>query len=351
MPSEYPCCQGCVSLWMFTQSWIAGFACWSVGAEGFATGIAKPSRRAIAGGGDGRRLACGARMRYLGREAAPVETALGRVSVSMGRHACDACGTSLRSREGLLDVEGSMTPSHGGWRARRLLRELAALGYAPEDVGAYLGDGTEWLRRLYRDWFPNALRIVDFFHRWLRTARRTRPGRRRRRAGRPDDCPCPRRTSGWPVAAASPTGRRRGPPASPPASLSAFLPVLLPAFLPAILPALLPALLRRPSFAGPVADLLEVSTLREYIARARLGGEFGTERWKWYRGDAIAPGGRAVARPKVPHSIKQLMRSVARYAETGGSGSARAQPVHRRRRRHPLLGVRRLRHACAVKRP
>ena len=135
---------------------------------------------------------------------------------------------------------------------------------------------------------------------------------------------------------------------------AALLPVLLPACQPScqsssFQPPSSPSF--QPSFAGPVADLLEVSTLREYIARARLGGEFGTERWKWYRGDAIAPGGRAVARPKVPHSIKQLMRSVARYAETGGSGSARAQPVHRRRRRHPLLGVRRLRHVCAVKRP
>ena len=37
-------------------------------------------------------------------------------------------------------------------------------------------------------------------------------------------------------------------------------------------------------FAGPVADLLEVSTLREYIARAGLGGAFGTERWKWVQG-------------------------------------------------------------------
>ena len=342
MPSEYPCCQRCVWVWMFTQSWIAGLACWSVGAAGFATGIAKPSRRAIAGGADGRRLACGGRMRYLGREAAPVETALGRVSVSMGRPAGDACGTSLRPREGLLDVEGSMTPSarrmasaagstccyeeadrllvelaevnygvkrieramravgadaearratalsgrsrwpalsavdrrpsagrprpcadaqdaerridsalragrDGGFRrcrwrppggsartavahararrrsvrvdrrigrrrraadrgrfgaprctqrafganesaandaggdsplARRLLRELAALGYAPEDVGVCLGDGAEWLRRLYRDWFPNAVRIVDFFHaaEYLWAAARARHG-------------------------------------------------------------------------------------------------------------------------------------------------------------------------------
>ena len=48
--------------------------------------------------------------------------------------------------------------------ARRLLRELAALGFAPEDVGVALGDGADWLRRLYEEWFPNAVRIVDFFH-------------------------------------------------------------------------------------------------------------------------------------------------------------------------------------------
>ena len=48
--------------------------------------------------------------------------------------------------------------------ARRMLRELAALGFAPEDVGVALGDGAEWLRRLYEEWFPNAVRIVDFFH-------------------------------------------------------------------------------------------------------------------------------------------------------------------------------------------
>ena len=47
--------------------------------------------------------------------------------------------------------------------ARRLLRELAALGFAPADVGVALGDGAEWLRRLYGQWFPDAVRIVDFF--------------------------------------------------------------------------------------------------------------------------------------------------------------------------------------------
>ena len=48
--------------------------------------------------------------------------------------------------------------------ARRLLRELAAMGFAPEDVGVALGDGAGWLRRLFGQWFPNAARVVDFFH-------------------------------------------------------------------------------------------------------------------------------------------------------------------------------------------
>ncbi len=48
--------------------------------------------------------------------------------------------------------------------ARRLLRELAAAGYGPEDVGVCIGDGAEWLRRLFEEWFPNAVPIVDYFH-------------------------------------------------------------------------------------------------------------------------------------------------------------------------------------------
>ena len=48
--------------------------------------------------------------------------------------------------------------------ARRLLRELAALGSAPEDAGVALGDGAEWLRPLFEQWFQNAVRIVGFFH-------------------------------------------------------------------------------------------------------------------------------------------------------------------------------------------
>lgn len=48
--------------------------------------------------------------------------------------------------------------------ARRLLRELAAAGFAPDDVGVCIGDGAAWLRRLYAEWFPKAVAIVDFFH-------------------------------------------------------------------------------------------------------------------------------------------------------------------------------------------
>ena len=259
---------------------------------------------------------CGKRMRYVGRESSPVETALGRVTVAMGRYSCAACGAGSRPRERALDIVGSMTPAArrlaslagsscsyaeadrllaelagvnygakrieratravgedletrraaalsgsatvlgdapgagafapparkplkegevlcvaldgtgvparpeetagrpgrdaaaartreakvgalwlaepdgaGGRRtvagsvryfaavesaaddaggdspvARRLLRELAALGRAPRDVGVCLGDGADWLRRLYAEWFPNAVRIVDFFH-------------------------------------------------------------------------------------------------------------------------------------------------------------------------------------------
>ena len=46
--------------------------------------------------------------------------------------------------------------------ARRLLRELAAAGYAPDDVRVCIGDGAAWLRRLFDDWFPNAVSIIDF---------------------------------------------------------------------------------------------------------------------------------------------------------------------------------------------
>ena len=262
---------------------------------------------------------CGERMRYVGRGGSPVETAPGRVEVSMARHACAACRKTVRPRERALDIEGSTTPAarrmaslagsscchgeadrllaelaevnfgakarrgrrgverttrlvgddaesrrkaslsgalsaasgaggggaparrplkdggilcvaldgtgvparpsetagragkdggragtreakvgapwllepdgEGGMRtadgsvryfagvesaeddaggdspvARRLLRELAAAGHAPDDVGVCIGDGAEWLRRLFDEWFPNAVPIVDFLH-------------------------------------------------------------------------------------------------------------------------------------------------------------------------------------------
>ena len=271
---------------------------------------------------------CGGRMRPLGRRDSPVETALGRVRVSMARHACDGCRTTVRPRERALDIEASMTPSarrmasvagssccyeeadgllgelagvnfgakrverttravgddaesrratalagalsvaaaapgggaperkplkegeilcvamdgtgvparpsetagragkdggartreakvgalwllepdgEGGRRtapgsvryfaavesaeddaggdspvARRLLREPAAAGRAPEDVGVCIGDGAEWLRRLFDEWFPGAVPVVDFFHAaehlWAAAGARHGPG-------------------------------------------------------------------------------------------------------------------------------------------------------------------------------
>ena len=88
---------------------------------------------------------CGERMRPPGRGESPVETALGRVRVSMARHACDGCGTTVRPRERALDVEVSMTPSarrmagvagssccHG--EADRLPAELADVDFGAKRV-------------------------------------------------------------------------------------------------------------------------------------------------------------------------------------------------------------------------
>ena len=64
--------------------------------------------------------------------------------------------------------------------ARRLLRELAAAGYGPDDVGVCIGDGAAWLRRLCDEWLPNALPIIDFFHAseylWAAAGARYDPG-------------------------------------------------------------------------------------------------------------------------------------------------------------------------------
>ena len=47
---------------------------------------------------------------------------------------------------------------------RRMLRELEAAGWAPEDVGLCLGDGAERIRRMFDDWFPDASKVVDYHH-------------------------------------------------------------------------------------------------------------------------------------------------------------------------------------------
>ena len=88
---------------------------------------------------------CGERMRHAGREASPVETALRRVRVSMARHACDGCGTSVRQRERALDIAGSMTPAARRMaslagssccyaEADRPLAELADVNYGAKRV-------------------------------------------------------------------------------------------------------------------------------------------------------------------------------------------------------------------------
>ena len=56
------------------------------------------------------------------------------------------------------------TPGGESEFERRLLRELAAAGWAPEDVGFAVGDGAGWVRRLFDDWFPKSERVVDYHH-------------------------------------------------------------------------------------------------------------------------------------------------------------------------------------------
>ena len=85
----------------------------------------------------------------------------------MGDGAGRRRGTADRGRLGAVLRRGG---ERGGRRrgdspvARRLLRELAAAGFAPDDVGVCIGDGAAWLRRLYAEWFPKAVAVVDFFH-------------------------------------------------------------------------------------------------------------------------------------------------------------------------------------------
>ena len=290
---------------------------------------------------------CAGRMRHAGREESPVETALGRVRVSMARHACDGCGTSVRGRERSLDIECSMTPAARRMaslagssccyaEADRLLVELAEVNYgakrieratrrvgddvearraaalsgsttvlggsveadaaparkplkegeilcvaldgtgvparpsetagragrdaggartreakvgalwitepdgeggrrtadgsvryfaAVESAADDAGGGAEWLRRLYAEWFPEAVRIVDFFHAAESTCgRRRAPGTARtatsRSGGRRGCAGCSRRaapTTCWPPCAGPAAARSaRAPPATSP---------------------------------------------------------------------------------------------------------------------------------------
>ncbi len=76
-----------------------------------------------------------------------------------GRRTVDGSVRYFAAIESAEDDAGGDSPV-----ARRLLRELAAAGYGPEDVGVCIGDGAEWLRRLFEEWFPNAVPIVDCFH-------------------------------------------------------------------------------------------------------------------------------------------------------------------------------------------
>ena len=90
-----------------------------------------------------------------------------------GRRTVDGSVRYFAAVESAADDDGGDSPV-----ARRLLRELAAAGWAPEDVGVCIGDGAAWLRRLYAEWFPDAVAVVDFFHaaEYLWAAARARYG-------------------------------------------------------------------------------------------------------------------------------------------------------------------------------
>ena len=109
--------------------------------------------------GEGRR-AVGARARRRGRPAHS-----GRLRANASRS--DAPSPAWRARR----TTASRRLRRAGTSpvARRLLRELAAVGHAPDDVGVCIGDGAAWLRRLVDEWFPNG---AD--HR-LQRRRRRRP--------------------------------------------------------------------------------------------------------------------------------------------------------------------------------
>ena len=95
-----------------------------------------------------------------GVPARPSETA-GRAGRDGGggRRTVDGSVPYFAAVESAEDDEEGDSPV-----ARRRLRELAAAGHAPGDVGVCIGDGAEWLRRRFGEWFPDAVAIIDFFH-------------------------------------------------------------------------------------------------------------------------------------------------------------------------------------------
>ena len=88
-----------------------------------------------------------------------------------------ASGAEVPSRKWL---EPGWTPCRARSRhfERRMFRELAAAGWTLRDAGPCLGDGAEWIRRLFDDWFPDARKVVDYYHtaEYLWSAARARHG-------------------------------------------------------------------------------------------------------------------------------------------------------------------------------
>ena len=84
-------------------------------------------------------------MRHAGREVSPVETAVGRVRVSMGTPATAAGRACARAGGHAMDIEGSMTPTARRMaslagssccyaEANRLLVELAEVNYGAKRI-------------------------------------------------------------------------------------------------------------------------------------------------------------------------------------------------------------------------
>ena len=116
----------------------------------------------------GRKLCCA--MDGTGVPALPSETA-GRSGKDGGR-----AGTR-EAKVGALWV--SETDAEGRPRMVEGAAVLfAGIESAPGDVEVCVGDGAEWIRRVFDDWFPDAEKIVDYYHaaEYLWAAARARHG-------------------------------------------------------------------------------------------------------------------------------------------------------------------------------